>query len=442
MAVKVCKFGGTSMATAAAMRQSASVILAEKERRYVIVSAPGKRFPGDAKVTDLLYKSAKAAKEKGDCSEYFDLVEKRFLEITEELGLKINIAKHLTNIRNEINSGATADYAASRGEYLSAMIFASLLKYTFIDSAKIILFFPNGSFDAEYTNDVASLALKKTRTAVIPGFYGCTPDGEVKTFSRGGSDVSGAIIARAVRASVYENWTDISGFKICDPKIVTDCETIGIMSYKELRELSYMGAEVLHPDSIFPVRKSDIPINIRNTFSPTDPGTMIVPSKNYVKTGRIITGIAGKKDFTAIHIEKSMMNSELGFARRALSVLEHYSVSIEHMPSGIDTLTLLFEAGHVTKEIMDEMLAGLKATLDPDRIEVVTGMSLIATVGHGMSRRTGTAAAMFTALAGAGVNIRMIDQGSSELNIIIGVDSADFEAAIRAIYEAFAGMTA
>ncbi|MCL2751729.1 MAG: aspartate kinase [Firmicutes bacterium] len=434
---KVCKFGGTSMATAEAMKQSAGIVLSDPARAYVVVSAPGKRSKSDEKITDLLYKCAGRAKETGSCADVFEKVAERYIEIVAELGLTVDIRKKLDAVKREIEAGAGADYAASRGEYLCALIFAELISYKFVDAARLISFFDDGAFDSEFTNDKAGDILKGER-AVIPGFYGCMPDGGIKTFPRGGSDISGAIVARAVKAAVYENWTDVSGFMACDPRIVDDPRRIDILTYRELRELSYMGAEVLHPDSIFPVRKADIPINIKNTFAPDDAGTMIVPFKTYQRTGNVVTGIAGRKNFIAVHMEKSMMNADLGFARRALTVFEHFGISLEHMPSGIDTMTFILDPATVDKEQLPLVLDALNAALEPSVLETDDSLALIATVGHGMSKRPGTAAALFAALAKADVNVRMIDQGSSELNIIIGVDNADFEKAIRTIYTAFA----
>lgn len=436
--MKVCKFGGTSMADASSILKSANIVKSDPERKYVVVSAPGK-VNGKEKVTDMLISCYETVKKGFSCKDIFAKIKDRFETIVKELKLSIDLTDKLEKVYQDIENGASRDYAASRGEYLMGIVFAELLGYEFVDAENIIKFFPDKSFDSEYTNDYTQKVLSelKEKGAVVPGFYGRTPDGAICTFSRGGSDVTGSILARAVKADLYENWTDVNGFMMCDPRIVPNPQKIDILTYKELRELSYMGATVLHPESIFPVRRADIPINIRNTFEPENSGTMIVPSKNYQgQNETIITGIAGKKDFTAIYIEKSMMNSELGFARRALSVLEHYDISIEHMPTGIDTLSLVIES-HQLEGKLDHVLARLQAILNPDHIEVVEHLSLIATVGHGMSKRKGTAAKLFSALYSADINIRMIDQGSSELNIIVGVDNSDFEKAIAAIYNAF-----
>ncbi len=436
--MKVCKFGGTSMSDASSIIRSANIVKSDPMRKFVIVSAPGK-VNGEEKITDMLINCYETVKKGASCKTVFSKVENRFNNIIKDLGLDIDLTEKFAKILLNIDNGASKDYAASRGEYLMAIVFAKVLGYEFVDAQDIIKFFPDKTFDSEYTNDYVSKVLNEMKNTgvVVPGFYGRTPDGAICTFSRGGSDVTGSIIARAIKADLYENWTDVNGFMMCDPRIVQNPAKINVLTYKELRELSYMGATVLHPESIFPVRRADIPINIKNTFEPENSGTMIVPSKDYVgQNGRIITGIAGKKDFTAIFIEKSMMNGELGFARKALSVLEHYDVSIEHMPTGIDTLSLVIESCNLEGKL-DHVLARLQAILNPDHIEVLEHLSMIATVGHGMSKRKGTAAKLFGALYQAGINIKMIDQGSSELNIIVGVDNSDFEKAIEAIYNAF-----
>lgn len=440
MGIKVCKFGGTSMADAKAIQQVADIIHSDKERKFVVVSAPGKAFDGDTKVTDLLYLCQKEALQTGECAKTFSEIRKRFVNIAKKLELKINISDYLDKTQEDIvREKENADFAASRGEYLSGIVLASKLGYEFIDAQEIIFFDENGIFDSEKTNEVAKERLLKAERAVIPGFYGKNPSGEVRTFSRGGSDITGSIIARAALADLYENWTDVSGFLVCDPKIVANPKRIKTLSYKELRELSYMGASVLHADSIFPVRKSRISINIKNTFKPDDFGTLIVPSEKYVADGRTVTGIAGKKHFTVIRIEKSMMNSELGFARKILSILEKHSVSFEHMPSGIDTLSVVIESEMLKYGILEDIIGEIHLAVSPDHISVHENISLIATVGHGMFKKIGTAAALFGALAKNKINVMLIDQGSSELNIIVGVADEDYEKCICAIYSEFFG---
>jgi aspartate kinase len=425
------------MADAQAITAVSKIVLSDNDRRYIVVSAPGKRFKQDEKVTDLLYACYREAASTGDCSKIFIKIRERFKEIVSDLGLTLDIESYLNQVEDGINRSASSDYAASRGEYLSAVVFAAKLGYTFVDTEQLVKFGEDGIFLADYTNDLISAKLKKIKNAVLPGFYGSYSDGRIKTFSRGGSDVSGAIISRAVGAAVYENWTDVNGFLTADPRIVENPKMIDCLSYKELRELSYMGANVLHPESIFPVRLAGIPINIKNTFEPSNKGTFIVAeSKRPLNKDRVVTGIAGKKGFTVLAIEKSMMNGEKGFCRKILSVLEHKGVSFEHMPSGIDTLSLVISDEELSGKL-EGIIHDIRNVVSPDSVEVHSGMSLIATVGHNMANRAGTAATLTAALSSSGINIRMIDQGSSELNIIVGVDSSDYEKAINAVYHAF-----
>lgn len=437
MKVKVVKFGGTSMADAKAITQSAKIVLSDESRRYVVVSAPGKRNSQDHKVTDLLYACYHDIEINGECKATFDKIRVRFREIVQDLGLDFDIEPYLDKAEEEMLKYRSSEFCASRGEYLSAVVFAKKLGYQFVDAKDIFVFSDRGEFDAEATNAKVGETLKNIERAVIPGFFGADENGNVHTFSRGGSDVSGAVIARAVGASIYENWTDVSGFLTSDPRIVENPAPIEMLSYRELRELSYMGANVLHPESIFPVRISNIPINIRNTFMPEAKGTMIVsqvPQERIKESS--VTGIAGKKGYSIVFIEKSMMNSELGFARRVLSVFEYYNVSFEHMPSGIDTLSIVVADSEIAgKE--DVIVDRIQKTVNPDHIEIKAGVSLIATVGHGMSYNPGTAARLCLALAKSNINIKMIDQGSSELNIIVAVATGDYENAINAIYNEF-----
>ena len=437
MGIVVTKFGGSSLSEASQFRKVKEILLGDSNRMYVVPSAPGRREPDDAKVTDMLYTCHKLAS-KGELAEFekvFAELSARYTEIIDELGLNLDFAPHLEQVHYAMLNGQSVDYAASRGEYLNGIILAEYLGWEFIDAAEVIFFDANHRFDSERTQEVLSARLAGTRYAVIPGFYGSNPDGTIRTFSRGGSDVTGAIVARAAGAELYENWTDVSGFLMADPRIVKRPKRIHVITYRELRELSYMGAGVLHEDAIFPVRMAGIPINIRNTNEPDNPGTMIVRADESHVRGAI-TGIAGKKGFTAIAVEKNMMNSELGFGRRMLEALEECNVSFEHMPSGIDTMTVLVSDHNIEGRI-DQVVEKIRRTCKPDHIEVISGLSLIATVGRGMVRYPGTAARIFGALADSGINIRMIDQGSSEINIITGVDSADFEKAINAIYNAF-----
>ncbi len=440
--MKVLKFGGTSMANASSIRKVAEIIEKDADARFIVVSAPGKREPSDIKVTDLLLDCIEERNRAGVCDAALEKVVKRFDEIINGLSISLDLTPEFNVIRDKINGGAGVDYAASRGEFLSGIVTAKFLGMRFIDAGDVIRFDMEGNFDSETTNRLVEQKTQEVARAVIPGFYGKMPNGKIKTFSRGGSDVTGAIIARGVKADVYENWTDVDGFMTVDPRIEQNPQIIEMLTYKELRELSYMGANVLHPDSIFPVRKADIPINIRNTFNPSAPGTMIVPTKKYMsgeykRTDRTITGIAGKTDFAAIYVEKSLMNSELGFARKLLKILERHNILLEHLPSGIDTMTVVVDAASLCPETVNAVLREIKEELSPNNVEYVEGIALVAVVGHGMNRKKGTASRVFSALSDADVNIRMIDQGSSELNIIIGVENGDCQKAIKAIYREF-----
>lgn len=434
--MKVCKFGGTSMATAKSIRQVEQIIRSDPERKYVVVSAPGKRFKGDTKVTDLLYQADAEKARFGCAGPAIEEIRDRFVTLAAELGLDIDMDRYIDDVEEGINAATSADYAASRGEYLSAILLAEVLGFDFVDAADIVKFKHDGAFDVESTNDLVQELKKNTKGVVVPGFYGSMPDGSIKTFSRGGSDVSGAIIARGVGATVYENWTDVNGFMVTDPTVVVNPRPMEVLSYEELRELSYMGASVLHPDSIFPVREDGIPINIRNTFEPENKGTMILKDTSGYPKSNVVTGIAGRKGNTTISLKKAMMNSELGFGRRVLSVLERYGISFEHMPTGIDTMSIVITE-KVLNGVESQVLEDIKGKVNPDSIEVIHNLALIAVVGHGMANQMGTAARIFVALYQAGVNIRMIDQGSSEMNIIIGVEEKDYEKAIKAIYNAF-----
>lgn len=432
---KVVKFGGSSLASAEQFKKVADIIRADKERRYVIPSAPGKRFSYDIKVTDMLYGCYHLAEAGKEFKKELGAIEERYQEIIDGLSLNLSLKDEFKEIEKNFKNKAGENYAASRGEYLNGIIMANYIGYEFIDAAEVIRFKDNGEFDSELTNTILSECLKNKKQAVIPGFYGAYSDGTVKTFSRGGSDITGSIVARAVKADVYENWTDVSGFLIADPRIIANPEAIDTITYKELRELSYMGASVLHEDAIFPVRREGIPINIRNTNQPTDEGTWIVES-TCQKAKYIITGIAGKKGFCSVNIEKAMMNTEIGFGRKVLQAFEDYGISFEHVPSGIDTMTVFVHQDEfIHKE--QKVVSALHRLADPDSVDIEADLALIAVVGRGMKATRGTAGRIFSALAHANVNVKMIDQGSSELNIIIGVANNDFEAAIQAIYDIF-----
>ena len=435
--IKVCKFGGTSMADGENMRRARAIVEGDAARRYVVVSAPGKRFSADSKITDLLYETAREVENTGKVGPAFQKVAARFTSIVHELGLEMPIGDVLEETAREIEKENAGDFTASRGEYLAGRIMAALLNADFIDAREVIKFDNEGRLDATRTYSLVKEALKKSRRAVIPGFYGETAEGRVKTFSRGGSDISGAIVARAVMADSYENWTDVSGFLACDPRIVPGAVGIKALSYKELRELSYMGANVLHSESIFPVREANIPIHIKNTFRPEDVGTEILPLNKYRYSGNVVTGIAGKKNFTVILLEKSLMNSELGFTHKVLTLLLEHGINFEHIPSGIDTMSLVIDSEELKDGVLEELSKDIQAAVAPDSMRVFSDVALIAVVGHGMTRSVGTSARLFSAIANAGVNVRMIDQGSSEINIIVGVDNFNYERTVRAVYEEF-----
>ena len=432
----VTKFGGSSLADAGQFAKVKSILALDPARRYVVPSAPGRRFKEDEKVTDLLYRCHALAAKGEDYQETFDKIAARYMDIAEELGLSLDLGAVLDEVDERIGAGASADWCASRGEYLGGMLLADYLGWRFFDPAKGILFDETGRFDAERTQVVLSEALADGEPTVVPGFFGSKPNGEVHTFSRGGSDVTGAIVARAVGADMYENWTDVSGFLMADPRVVENPREIRSITYKELRELSYMGASVLHEDAMFPVHKAGIPTNIRNTNLPEHPGTLIsldMPEETDVPT---ITGIAGHKGFSVIFVEKAMMNSELGFGRKVLSVLEECGISFEHLPTGIDTMSVVVAQDALAPH-REQVVHRIMEVVEPDTLTIHDDMSLIATVGRGMVHNCGTAARLFASMSRAGINVRMIDQGSSELSIIVGVDDKDFEPTIRAIYHEF-----
>ena len=435
MSVKVLKFGGSSLADAEQFRRVAQIVKSDPDRRYVVASAPGKRSSRDVKITDMLYTCYELAADEKDFSEVFDAIKARYNDIINELEIDLDLSETFEKIKHAFTHNSGRDYVASRGEYLNSKILAKYLDFHFLDARKCIFFDDNGNFDADRTNSVLRDYLSKYEYCVIPGFYGSMPNGTIKTFSRGGSDITGSIVARAASASLYENWTDVSGFLMADPKIIENPKAINTITYKELRELSYMGATVLHEDAIFPVRYSKIPINIKNTNRPDDKGTFIVPMTDEIPP-HTITGVAGKVGFSTLTIEKDMMNGQIGFGRRVLQALEENGISYEHFPSGIDTMTLVISTKEMSKKRGDVMASICKA-VNPENIFIEDNLALIAIVGRGMVKAKGTAGKVFTALAKAGVNVRMIDQGSSELNIIVGVDENDYMPALRAIYNEF-----
>ena len=429
------KFGGTSLATASQIQKVAAIIKAKPERKYVVASAPGKRFSDDIKITDMLYKCHAQAAYGQDFSGTLTKISKRYEEIINELGIEFDLASEIEELNSNIQKHTTPDYAASRGEYINSKIIAKFLGWPFVDAKELIFFNDKGQLDEAKTFSVMGEKLKALDCAVVPGFYGSLPDGSVKTFSRGGSDVTGSIVARSVKADLYENWTDVSGMLSADPRIVKNPSVISYITYTELRELSYMGASVLHEDAVFPVRKAGIPINIRNTNSPEDAGTLIAASLPKGITRGPVTGIAGRKGFSSIRVEKSMMNGETGFGAKLLYIFSRNGIPFEHCPTGIDTISVI-----VSSDLFDSkretVLREIKNELEPDFITIEKNLAAIAVVGEGMVSVKGVAAKIFTGLANAGINIRMIDQGSDELNIIIGIDEADYEKAINALYTA------
>lgn len=432
----VAKFGGSSLASSEQFRKVKSIVLDNEKRRYIVPSAPGKRFKKDYKITDLLYLCHAHAQNEIPFDDVFKIIEERYVTLAKELEVRIDIKKYLDEVKKKVEEGASADYTASRGEYLNGLILADYLGYEFVDAAEVIRFKGHGKFDQEATQKAMDERMAGVEKAVIPGFYGAMPDGTIKAFSRGGSDITGAIVARCLGAELYENWTDVSGFLMSDPNIIENAKPIEVVTYKELRELSYMGASVLHEESIFPIRDVGIPINIKNTNRPEDKGTLIVDDDKPISYGGTITGIAGKKGFTVIAISKMLMNYEQGFCRKLLSILESNGVSFENMPSGIDSVSLVIEDTELGDKL-DSILEEIRRQCNPDSLEVHPNMALIATVGKGMNKTKGVSSKVFKGLADADVNIRMINQGSSEINITVGVENDDFEKALKGIYKAF-----
>lgn len=436
MGIKVAKFGGSSLASAEQFKKVRDILLLDADRRIVVPSAPGKRCSTDIKVTDLLYECSRLAAAGRDIAPAFDQIRERYHGIAQALELTLDLDAQMEEVKRNIQGGAGADYAASRGEYLNGILLAHYLGWDFVDPQEGIFFDEEGHLDSVKTKEKLGALLHEHQYAVVPGFYGCDVQGKVKTFSRGGSDITGAIVAGAANADLYENWTDVSGCLMADPRIVRNPQPIRYVTYRELRELSYMGATVLHEDAIFPVRIAGIPTNIRNTNDPTAPGTVIGYEAEDYDSKYTITGIAGHKNFAIINVEKAMMNAELGFGRRVLQAIEAEGISFEHMPSGIDTMCVVVHESALEGK-KERLVQRIHELCQPDSVEIHSGLALIATVGRGMVRSKGTSARIFNALTRAGVNIRLIDQGSSELNIIVGVDNLDFEVATRAIYREF-----
>lgn len=433
----VCKFGGSSVASAAQFRKVRAIVDADPRRRIIVPSAPGKRDARDTKVTDLLYLCQQAASIDADFSSSLRQVAERYEEIERDLGLSIGIGAQIEALHGELVRGISRDHAASRGEHFCARLLAAWLDAEFVEAAECIVIGPQGTILPQSYDLLAERLSDPARRYVVPGFYGRDPEGDIRTFSRGGSDVSGAVVARAVRAELYENWTDVSGMLMADPRIVDNPRPMAEVTYAEIRELSYMGASVLHDEAMTPVREVGIPVNIRNTNDPDHPGTRIVARLSpEVEKGTQIAGIAGRTSFAMITIGKHLMNREVGFVYRLLGVLDHNDISFEHCPSSIDTVSVVMEAAQIEGRA-EQIIEEIRRTLAPDEIDFVAQIALIAIVGEGMAHTPGIAARVFTALAAANVNVRLINQGSSELNIIVGVAPENYERAVRALYAAF-----
>lgn len=434
--LKVAKFGGTSVADSLQIEKIKDIVEADGDRRYIVVSAPGKRFEKDSKVTDLFYLLKNNLDANLPSDQIWGIIRDRFVAEEIALGNSELIGKELDIIKQKIEEGETIDYIVSRGEYLNAVLIAKYLGFDFVDAKDLIVLADSGRPDIQASLKNLKKELQSHERAVIPGFYGTDKNGNIKAFSRGGSDITGALVAAAVNADIYENWTDVSGFLMADPRIIDNPKKISKITYKELRELSYMGAKVLHEEAIFPAKQANIPINIRNTNDPADGGTLITSDVDDVEEEYIIKGIAGSKDFTDITIYKEGLSTERGFVRKLAEIMEDFDITFEHIPNGIDTISVVLK-NELVDGRLNEILERIQSVLSPDQIDADEDLAIIATVGHGMSYRPGTAAKLFSALARHDINIRMIDQGSSELNIIVGVKASDFEKAIEAIYSEF-----
>ena len=433
--IKVAKFGGSSVADAAQFKKVRSIVKADPDRRFVVVSASGKRFSGDNKITDLLLLVNAHIQYHVDCSSLLESIEQRYVQIAQELGLKYPIAEKFEEFSSVIQS-LSPEYIVSRGEWFTGQLMAEYLGLPFLDAADAIVFHHDGTVDMERTQTRVRDAVARLGSFVLPGFYGATVDGTIKLFQRGGGDITGAILARCIDAGVYENWTDVSGFLAADPRVVKNPRSIHRITFDEMRELSYMGASVLQEEAIFPVREANIPIQIKNTNDPDAKGTIIRETAEEHEQEHLITGIAGKRDFMAVHVQKAHMSNQVGFLRRALSVFERYGVSIEHIPTGVDSFGVVVNGSDV-KDSIYSIVNDLQQELKPDSINVIDSLALISVVGRNMSRRAGTSGRIFGCLGEAGINIRMITQSSQEISIIVGVNNADFDRAINVIYDNF-----
>ncbi len=431
----VAKFGGSSLADAGQFKKVADIIKADPCRKYIVASAPGKRFGDDIKVTDMLYSCYEQARSGNSFEGELKNIRSRYEDIVKGLGVEFDLDSEFETIEQHLSSAPEKDYMASRGEYLNSKILAAYLGFGFVDAADCVCFDENGHLDDDKTDDRFWETLKDREYVVVPGFYGSMPDGTIHTFSRGGSDITGSLIARAIKADMYENWTDVSGMLSADPRIVKDPRPIESISYRELRELSYMGASVMHESAVFPVRKANITLNIRNTNRPEDRGTIISAEMPRIPRKYKVAGIAGKKGFSAVLVETPSMNEEVGFGAHLLEIFARHNVSFEHLPTGIDTMSVVVHKDEFDKA-RNEILDDISNELNPESLYVEDGLALVAVVGMGMAYSRGTAARITRALADSRVNIKMIDQGSTEINMIFGVDEADYEVAINSIYNA------
>ncbi|MBQ6650624.1 MAG: aspartate kinase [Atopobiaceae bacterium] len=433
--IKVAKFGGSSVASAEQFKKVKQIVKSDVGRRFVVVSAAGKRFPGDNKITDLLLLVNAHIEYHVDCTQLLADIEARFVEIAEELGLSYPIAKKFEEFSSCIKS-LSPEYIVSHGEWFTGQLMAEYLGLPFVDAADVIIFHHDGSVDVERTATAVREVVQREGSFLLPGFYGSTVEGTIKLFQRGGGDITGAILARCLDADVYENWTDVSGFLAADPRIVDNPRTIHRITFDEMRELSYMGASVLQEEAIFPVREVGIPIQIKNTNAPEDTGTTIRETARERSHEHLITGIAGKRDFMAVHIQKAHLHNDVSYIRRALSVLERYNVAVEHIPTGVDSFGIVVD-GAAVRDTIYSIVSDLRNELKPDAISLVDKLALVSVVGRNMSRRAGTSGRIFGALGEAGINIRMITQSSQEISIILGVNNEDFEQAIKVIYDKF-----
>ena len=436
--IKITKFGGSSVADAEQFRKVKSIIEADPSRRFVVISAAGKRHKKDNKITDLLYLCHSHVLYHVDPSPLLKTITDRFFEIKESLGLSTPIEEEIAEFGKKLPD-MSVDEIVSRGEYFTSRLMADFLGFPFVDAKDVIAMHFDGSFDYETTQKNLIAVMQKVDRFVMPGFYGSYPDGEVKVMSRGGSDISGSILARCLNADLYENWTDVSGFLMTDPRIVPEAKNIQKITFSELRELSYMGASVLHEEAVFPLREQNIPLQVLNTNRPNDPGTIVLDSIEPDPADPLVTGIAGKKNFVAIEISKKHMSNSVGFIRKVLEILEQYKVSVEHLPSGIDSFSVVVNQADVANNI-HEIIARIKDKTGADLVRLTEPFALIAIVGRNMMARSGTSGRLFNALGQSGINIRMISQGSAELNIIVGVDNSDFERAVTCLYQTFAAL--